>query len=110
MKVRDSISIVLVALGLGLLFGPGLGQERPLAIATTSLLADFAETVGGDRIEVYTITPSGICPAHYDIKPSDVRAVAQASLVLYHGIEPWLDDLITASGNGDVERVGRPRR
>lgn len=108
MGVRNTISIILlVALGLGLLFGPGLGQERerPLVIATTSILADFAETVGGDLIEVYTITPSGICPAHYDIKPSDVRAVAQASLVLYHGIEPWLDDLITASGNADVERV-----
>ena len=108
MGVRNTISIILlVALGLGLLFGPGLGQEqeRPLVIATTAILADFAEAVGGDLIEVYTITPSGICPAHYDIKPSDVRAVAQASLVLYHGIEPWLDDLITASGNADVERV-----
>lgn len=99
------VSLILI-LVMGL-FGLGLGQEqeKPLVIATTAILADFAEAVGGELIEVYTITPSGICPAHYDLRPSDIRAVAQASLVLYHGFEPWLEDLIASSGNTEVKRV-----
>ena len=110
MRVRVSISLILIGiLSLGLLFGLGFGQdqegEKPLVIATTAILADFAEAVGGELIEIYVITPSGICPAHYDIKPSDIRAVARASLVLYHGFEAWLEDLIQASGNTEVKRV-----
>ena len=110
MRVKVSISLILIGiLSLGLLFGLGFGQdqegEKPLVIATTAILADFAEAVGGELIEIYVITPSGICPAHYDIRPSDIRAVARASLVLYHGFEPWLEDLIASSGNVGVKRI-----
>lgn len=97
------VSLLLLALGLGL---AGLGEEEKLlVVTTTSILADFAAHIGGDLVEIYTITPAGICPAHYDVKPSDIRAVAQAVLVLYHGMEAWLEDLIQASGNTDVKRV-----
>jgi len=115
MSKGTKLKLVIGALALASAFallplgGAGVGltqeQEKPLVIATTAILADFAEAVGGDLIEVYAITPSGICPAHYDLKPSDIRAVARASLVLYHGIEPWLEDLIASSGNVDVKRV-----
>lgn len=104
MRLKILLLGVLV-LALGLVGGLGLSQEKPLVIATTSILANFAEAVGGDRIEVYTITPSGICPAHYDVSPGDIRAVAQASLVLYQGFEPWLEGLIANSGNTDVGQV-----
>jgi ABC-type Zn uptake system ZnuABC Zn-binding protein ZnuA len=105
MRLKSLLLGVLVLAALGLMGGLGFSQEKPLVIATTSILADFAEAVGGDLIEVYTIAPSGICPAHYDVSPGDLRAVAQASLVLYQGIEPWLEGLIVNSGNPDVKKV-----
>jgi ABC-type Zn uptake system ZnuABC Zn-binding protein ZnuA len=107
-EVRMRFKILLLGL-LALAGGLGLSQEvqpaKPLVIATTSVLADFAQAVGGERIEIYTITPSGICPAHYDVSPGDIRAIAQASVVLYQGFEPWLAGLIASSGNADVEQV-----
>jgi len=92
---------------VGLILVAGLAEEapKPLVVTTTSILADFASQIGGDLVEIYTIAPAGICPAHYDVKPSDIRAVSRAALVLYHGFEAWLEDLIQASGNTDVKRV-----
>lgn len=80
------------------------GDSEPTVVCTTALLASFAEQVGGDNVTVISIVPPGVCPAHYDITPSDVYAVSTASLVIYGGIEPWLDNLIEASGNEDVAR------
>ncbi len=107
---KASLKIVVGLLLVSLLFvglaRSGLTEEKkPLVIATTSIGKDFAKQVGGDMVEVYTITPSGLCPGHYDVKPSDAQAVSEASLVIYHGIEPWLEKLIQASGNKDIIKV-----
>lgn len=45
------------------------------------------------------IASPAICPAHHDIKPSDVYTFSKASLILYHGFEPWVKDLYEASGS-----------
>jgi len=80
-------------------------QEKSIVVCTTSVLGDFAREVGGDRIEVETIVSTGMCPAHFDIKPSDVYAVSKASLIFFHGIEPWLENLVQASGNEGVQKI-----
>lgn len=102
---------VLVGLLLVSLLFAGLarselkGEEKPLVIATTAVGENLVRQIGKDQIEVYTITPSGLCPAHYDVKPSDVGALSEASLVIYHGIEPWLEKLIKTSGNKDIIKI-----
>jgi ABC-type Zn uptake system ZnuABC Zn-binding protein ZnuA len=73
----------------------------PTVVATHAVLGEFAQVVGGNLINVVTIIPSGFCPAHYDLKPSDLAAVTHASLVLYSGFEPWMDTLLSAVGNAD---------
>ena len=79
--------------------------EKLIVVCTTSVILDRVEEVGKSLIEVISIVPPGICPAHYDIKPSDIRAVGKASLVLSQGIEPWLNDLIKASGNKNLKKI-----
>lgn len=80
-------------------------DEKVKVVSTITVLGTFAEEVGGEKIDVISLVQPGICPAHFDIKPSDVSDVSNASLILYHGIGPWLDDLITSSGNTDVKKV-----
>lgn len=92
------MGIVLIGLLLGLL-GTGQAQEKPLVVATTAILGDFVQKIAGERVELVMLIPGGMCPAHYDIRPSDVAAVARAALVLYHGFEPWLENLIKSSGS-----------
>ncbi|MFP4588682.1 MAG: metal ABC transporter substrate-binding protein [Candidatus Bipolaricaulota bacterium] len=79
-----------------------LAQGKPLVITTTTVGKDLVDQVGGEYVENYTIIPSGLCPSHYDVKPSDYDAVKDASLVIFHGVEPWLEGLLQATGNQDV--------
>jgi len=79
----------------------------PVLVATHAVYAEFAEHVGGEHIKVESIIPSGFCPAHYDLRPSNVQAVVAADVVLYSGFEVWMDTLVRAAG-GDtrIERIG----
>lgn len=107
---KVSLKILVGLLLVGLLFA-GLAkselkeEEKPLIIATTTVGRNLVHQIGQDRVEINTITPSGLCPAHYDVKPSDAQAVSEASLVIYHGVEPWLEKLIQASGNKDIIKI-----
>jgi ABC-type Zn uptake system ZnuABC Zn-binding protein ZnuA len=77
-------------------------------VCTTSVLGSFAEEIGGEHIEVTSIVPAGICPGHYDLKPSDVVAVSNAALIFRHGMEQsfsWFNDMLGASGNEEVQIV-----
>jgi zinc/manganese transport system substrate-binding protein len=68
-------------------------------VATFSIIGDFAENVGGDRIQLTTLVgPDG--DAHvYEPKPTDAAAVAGADVVLVNGLhfEGFLQRLIEAS-------------
>ena len=91
----------LLIVGIVLLIGGSLGLpvlSKPTVVATHAVLGEFAQIVGADLIEVITIIPSGFCPAFYDLRPSDVAAVSRATMILYSGIEPWMDSLLDAVG------------
>ncbi len=95
----------LVALGAGLM---GLAVPRPASaqeaklpvVATFSILGDFVERVGGERVAVKTLVgPNG--DAHvYEPTPSDAKAMAAAKVVVVNGIgfEGWVARLAKASG------------
>lgn len=91
--------LILALLALAVVSGPlglgqGQGQEKPVVVATSEVFGSLARTLGAEDVLVVTIIPAGFCPAHYDLRPSDFLHLAQAELVIYHGIEPWLDRLL----------------
>lgn len=71
-----------------------------------SLVEDFV----GEEAEIVVLVRPGLCPADYDMKPSDVYAVSKAKLLFYQAIpgEFWLQGLIEASGNEDLTMVKVP--
>lgn len=73
--------------------------EKPVIVASTTVLASIVEDLAGDQVIVEYIALPTVCPAHYDIKPSDIEKFKYASLILSHGIEPWIDKLVSASGS-----------
>ena len=85
-------------------------EDVPVTIVcTNSALADFASHILGDelalRTDVEYIMPAGVCPSHFDTSPSDVVTISSADIVISLGWEPWLDDLLDASGNDDVHEI-----
>ncbi|RLG07168.1 MAG: hypothetical protein DRN59_01720 [Thaumarchaeota archaeon] len=91
--------ICLLLLSSALLAGVASAEEKPLVIATTSILGSVIEDLAGDKVQLIILVSPSICPAHYDVKPSDVYAVSEARLIFYHGMERWLDQLYEVSGS-----------
>ena len=66
-------------------------------VTTTNILADWAEKVGGDHVEVFSLVPAGADPHGFQPGAQDVARVADADLVLSVGLgleESWLKELL----------------
>ena len=62
-------------------------RELPLRIvATTGMVADAAQHVGGDRVRVTALMGPGIDPHVYKASEGDVAELVEADLVLFNGL------------------------
>lgn len=92
--------LVLKILVVCLFFSVGCAKappDRVGVVATTSLIGSIIKEVGKDRVKVVVIVPAGMCPGHFDVKPGDIAAVAEAKLLLCHGWEGWLKKLLNSA-------------
>ena len=103
-----AVWIVLLCLSSDIVTEPVRGNsDSPIIVCTTNVLGSIVEQYVGNQTEVVVLAQPGLCPADYDIKPSDIEAVSKAKVLFYHGImgEYWLDDLIEASGNTNITKI-----
>jgi ABC-type Zn uptake system ZnuABC Zn-binding protein ZnuA len=80
--------------------------EPVRVIATFSVLGDIVARVGGDRVEVSVLIPSGADAHVFEPTPEDAAKLEDAAVVFENGLgfEPWLDELYEASAS-DAARV-----
>lgn len=72
-------------------------EETIDVVCTNSILADFTSNLITENVTIDYIMPSGVCPAYYDTKPSDVNKIVNADIIISFGspfMEPWLSDLL----------------
>ena len=100
---RHVIALTAAAAAVTAGLVPGRGQnrvqDRPRAVATFSILGDFAINVGGERVELATLVgPNGDVHV-FAPTPGDVKTIAAADIVFVNGLglEGWIDRLIAAS-------------
>ncbi|MBE2999486.1 metal ABC transporter substrate-binding protein [Nocardiopsis sp. HNM0947] len=69
------------------------GDERPLVLTTFTVLADMAQNVAGERLEVTSLTRPGAEIHGYEPTPDDLVRGSEADLVLENGLglEAWFD-------------------
>lgn len=74
----------------------GSASAKPLVLATTTIFADMARNVGGDRVTVESIVPAGSHVEEYEPRPEDSKKVAQASLFFQNGLDldKWAEPLL----------------
>ena len=58
----------------------------PRVVATTTMLADLARTMGGDAIAVDGLMGAGVDPHLYKASEGDVLKMAEADLIVYNGL------------------------
>ena len=90
----------------GALFLAGCAQPQPsrpagtLRVVTSiSPLADLVRQVGGPTVQVHHLVQVGADPHTFEPKPSDMRAVADADLIIVNGagLEGWLTRLLASA-------------
>jgi zinc/manganese transport system substrate-binding protein len=76
------------------------GGGRPSVVATTTQAGDLVRAVGGGRVEVHTILRPNSDPHDYEPRPSVVRAVSRADLVVRSGgeVDDWLGGVLRGAG------------
>ena len=84
--------------------------EKPIIVCTTSAVGSVVEEFLEDTADVVVLVQPGLCPADFDIKPSDVYAVSNAEILFKQNIqgEFWLEGLIEAAGNPELTQVSIP--
>lgn len=77
-------------------------------VATTAELSDFVRNIGGDRVNISTISDGGFDLHFFEPSPSHILRVKNADLLVIAGmdLDIWVRELIDASRNPDV-RFGR---
>jgi len=69
---------------------------KPVVLTTFTVIADMARVVGGDVVEVRSITKVGAEIHGYEPTPSDLKSAAEANLILDNGLglERWFDAFV----------------
>jgi ABC-type Zn uptake system ZnuABC Zn-binding protein ZnuA len=83
-----------------LIFAVSIANAQSKVIATTTITADIARNIAGDKFEIRHIVPVGGDPHLYEPVPKDAQLVAKADLILVNGLtlEGWLTEFIENSG------------
>jgi len=89
----------------------GLNCQAALRVVTTTEdLAALARAIGGESVEVVSLTPGTRDPHFAEAKPSMIRKVYQADLLILVGADMeigWLPPLLQSARNGKVQQGSR---
>lgn len=79
-------------------------QTRLRAVASLEIFADMARQVGGDRVEVTALLPSGADPHTFELSPQRVVPVVEADVVFINGLglEGNTEDVVRNNAEGIV--------
>lgn len=92
-------SVVAAALGRTNLSVTRAADMTPV-VGSFSIISDWVTMVGGEMVSVSSLVPAGGDAHTFDPAPSDVAVMTDARAIfsMGAGFEPWLADLVSASG------------
>lgn len=95
-------AITALILQMGLAAGPATAEDRVEVVATTGMIADAVQNVGGDLVDVKALMGPGVDPHAYRQTRSDIVAMANADLVLWNGLylEAQMEGFLLELGEG----------
>lgn len=84
-------------------------QDRIPLVATTTVLRNLAEAVGGDHIDAVNLVPANIDAEEYQPKPQDILRLKNARILLRVGLDYdlWLDRLLAQVDKPEISRGSR---
>ncbi len=96
-------------LGVASLYSAGTGP-KPRILTTITPIFSWASAVAGTNAIVENLLPADVGPHAFQLRPSDLRRIRQADLIVANGLglEDWLDKAIGSNrGRSKAPRVLR---
>ena len=105
--MKNTIMAGLAIAGLALTMSPTKAAIN--VVATDPTLADLARQVGGNRVNVESLSRGTDDPHAVEPRPSMIVRVARAKLFVRNGmdLDLWVDDVILRSGNRNLQKGNR---
>ena len=81
--------------------------DKVSVVASFYPMYDFAQKVGGDRVDVTCLVPAGTEPHDWEPSTADMKTIASVQVLVYSGagMEHWVNDVTSAVGNKDLVSV-----
>lgn len=101
-KLFILFGVVVAVLGVFVLIAAKVRQNsapagsEPIKIAVSFYpLAEFAQNVGGEKVSVVNIVPSGVEPHDFEPTPQDIAKVYSSQIFVYNGsgFDPWAEKI-----------------
>lgn len=82
------------------LLASGVLSAKPIVVTSNTILADFVRVIGGSDVAASCLLGAGADPHGFEPRPSDVRTLAKADLLIVNGLgyEKWLEKIVRNSG------------
>jgi len=77
--------------------------EKANIVTGSSLITDIIQDIADGKLKAYTVIPPGMCPGHYDVKPSDVETLTNSRVLIIHNWQQNMKNII-----GLVEAADNP--
>jgi ABC-type Zn uptake system ZnuABC Zn-binding protein ZnuA len=76
------------------------GEGAPRVVVVNAVLADIAQNIAGERVEIEVLIPPGADPHTFQPTPQDVAKVANSQMLIANGagLEEWLQEVIDNAG------------
>jgi ABC-type Zn uptake system ZnuABC Zn-binding protein ZnuA len=73
-------------------------------VTSNTVLADLVRNVGGDMVQVRSLTPAGVDPHTFQPTPDSIKLLSQARLLFFNGtgLEEWWDKTIRSVKKPEV--------
>lgn len=97
---RRTLLLAAAAAACGSASGSATPAQPLQVVATFSILADMAREIGGSAVTVKSLVPTDGDAHTYQPRPSDLRGLRSAGLVITNGLgmEGWMERLLQAAG------------
>lgn len=107
-KILSIIVMVTVfALLLSACASPTLNTDKIHAVASTTIVGDVVQQIGGDHIQLTVLFPVGADPHTFEPRPQDVAAITDAQIVFLNGLEleHSLENVLDSNATGITVEV-----
>lgn len=68
---------------------------------------DFTKQIGGDKINIINLVPSGVEPHDWEPTPNDIAKLSKGDMLIYqgNGMESWVDKVISSISDSGLVLV-----